>query len=174
VVSRKKNLVLRKKITETRFNYGLSVSELAIMAGITEEQLIEIESGVENDGFLNSDHCLDCVVRLAKSLGLSEEVFLRARSQYIFTDIEKKSAQLTENDTKLQDDGHDMILLQRKIELLKDFALSYEGSETLSDNAKTELEANDKNFTFTSVVAPVALICFYMGTLALHLITEKL
>ena len=89
MVSRKKNLVLRKKITETRFNYGLSVSELAIMAGITEEQLIEIESGVENDGFLNFDHWLDCVVRLAKSLGLSEEVFLRAGSQYIFTDIEK-------------------------------------------------------------------------------------
>ena len=117
MVSRKKNLVLRKKITETRFNYGLSVSELAIMAGITEEQLIEIESGVENDGFLNSDHCLDCVVRLAKSLGLSEEVFLRAGSQYMFTDIEKKTTQSTKNDTKLQDDGHNMILLQRKIEL---------------------------------------------------------
>ena len=173
MVSRKKNLVLRKKITETRFNYGLSVSELAIMAGITEEQLIEIESGVENDGFLNSDHCLDCVVRLAKSLGLSEEVFLRAGSQYIFTDIEKKTTQSTENDTKLQDDGHNMILLQRKIELLKDFALS-EGSETLSDNIETELKASDKNFTFTSVVAPVTLICFYIGTLALHLITEKL
>ena len=174
MVSRGKKLVLRKKITETRFNYGLSVSELAIMAGITEEQLIEIESGVENDGFLNSDHCLDCVVRLAKSLGLSEEFFLRSGSQYIFADTEKKSTQSTENDTKLQDDGHDMILLQRKIEFLKGFALSDGGSETLSDNAETVLEASDKNFTFTSVVAPVALICFYIGTLALHLITEKL
>ena len=174
MVSRKKKLVLRKKITETRFNYGLSVSELAIMAGITEEQLIEIESGVENDGFLNSDHCLDCVVRLAKSLGLSEEVFLSSGSEYVFTDIEKKLTQSTENDTKLQDDGHDMILLQRKIEFLKGFALSDGGSETLSDNAETVLEASDKNFTFTSVVAPVALICFYIGTLALHLITEKL
>ena len=174
MVSKKKNLILRKKISETRFNYGLSVSELAIMAGITEEQLIEIESGVKNDGFLNSDHCLDCVVRLAKSLGLSEEVFLRSRSEYVFTDIEKKLTQSTENDTKLQDDGHDMILLQRKIEFLKDFALSYEGSETLSDNAETLLEARDKNLTFSSVVAPVTLICFYIGTLALHLITEKL
>ena len=174
MVSKKKNLILRKKISETRFNYGLSVSELAIMAGITEEQLIEIESGVENDGFLNSDHCLDCVVRLATSLGLSEEVFLRSRSEYVFTDIEKKLTQSTENDTKLQDDGHDMILLQRKIEFLKDFALSDERSETLSDNAETVLEASDKNFTFTSVVAPVALICFYIGTMALHLITEKL
>ena len=170
----KKKLVLRKKITETRFNYGLSVSELAIMAGITEEQLIEIESGVENDGFLNSDHCLDCVVRLAKSLGLSEEVFLRSGNEYVFTEIDKKLTQSTENDIKLQDDGHDMILLQRKIEFLKDFALSDERSETLSDNAETVLEASDKNFTFTSVVAPVALICFYIGTLALHLITEKL
>ena len=170
----KKKLVLRKKITETRFNYGLSVSELAIMAGITEEQLIEIESGVENDGFLNSDHCLDCVVRLAKSLGLSEEVFLRSGNEYVFTEIDKKLTQSTENDIKLQDDGHDMILLQRKIEFLKDFALSNEGSKTLSDNAETVLEASDKNFTFTSVVAPVALICFYIGTLALHLITEKL
>jgi transcriptional regulator with XRE-family HTH domain len=170
----KKKLVLRKKITETRFNYGLSVSELAIMAGITEEQLIEIESGVENDGFLNSDHCLDCVVRLAKSLGLSEEVFLRSGNEYVFTEIDKKLTQSTENDIKLQDDGHDMILLQRKIEFLKDFALSDEGSETLSDNAETVLEASDKNFTFNSVVAPVALICFYIGTLALHLITEKL
>jgi transcriptional regulator with XRE-family HTH domain len=170
----KKKLVLRKKITETRFNYGLSVSELAIMAGITEEQLIEIESGVENDGFLNSDHCLDCVVGLAKSVGLSEEVFLRSGNEYVFTEIDKKLTQSTENDIKLQDDGHDMILLQRKIEFLKDFALSDEGSETLSDNAETVLEASDKNFTFNSVVAPVALICFYIGTLALHLITEKL
>ena len=174
MVSRKKKLVLRKKITETRFNYGLSVSELAIMAGITEEQLIEIESGVENDGFLNSEHCLDCVVRLAKSLGLSEEVFLRSGSQYVFTDIEKKLTQSTENDSQLQDDGHDMIILQKKIEFLKDFALSDEVSETLSDNAGTVLEASDKNFTFTSIVAPVALICFYIGTLTLHLITEKL
>ena len=174
MISRKNNLVLRKKITEARFDYGLSVSELAIMAGITEEQLIEIESVVENDGFLNSEHCLDCVVRLAKSLGLSEEFFLRAGSQYIFTDVEKNSIQSTENTTKLQDDGNDIILLQRKIEFLKDFALSDEGSQKLSENAETMLKASDKNFTFTSVVAPVALICFYIGTLALHLITEKL
>ena len=107
-------------------------------------------------------------------MGLSEEVFLRSGNEYVFTEIDKKLTQSTENDIKLQDDGHDMILLQRKIEFLKDFALSDEGSETLSDNAETVLEASDKNFTFNSVVAPVALICFYIGTLALHLITEKL
>ena len=174
MVSGKKKLVLRKKITETRLNYGLSVSELAIMAGITEEQLIEIESGVENDGFLNSDHCLDCVVRLAKSLGLSKEFFLKEESQSIFTDVEKKLTQSTKNDTKLQDDGDNIILLQRKIEYLKDLALSDEGSQMLSDDAETMLGAGDKSFTFTSVVAPVALICFYIGTLALHLITENL
>lgn len=170
----KKNVVLRKKITETRFNYGLSVSELAIMAGLTEEQLMEIESGVENDGFLNSDHCLDCVVRLAKSLGLSEEVFLKVETQYIFTDVEKKLAQSIKNDTELQDDGHDIILLQRKIKFLQDVTLSGEGPRKLSGNAETMLEAGDRNFTFTSLVAPVALICFYIGTLVLHLITEKL
>ena len=53
-----------RKLTEARYEHGLSVSELSILTGLTEMQISELENGEEGKAFVEHEHRIDCVKRI--------------------------------------------------------------------------------------------------------------
>ena len=60
-----------RRLTEARIEHGLSVSELGILTGLTVMQINELENGKEGDAFVEYNHRIDCVKRIAEALGVN-------------------------------------------------------------------------------------------------------
>lgn len=71
--------VLGRQIERTRREHKLSVSILAMLAGLNDQQVQSIESGSEA-GFVNDAHRAACARRIALALGLPSEHFLQQES----------------------------------------------------------------------------------------------
>ncbi len=69
-------VVLGRQIERARREHKLSPSILAMLAGLTEQQVQAIEQGGD-DGFVNEAHRIDCARRIAVALGLPREHFLQ-------------------------------------------------------------------------------------------------
>ena len=65
-----------RRITEARYEHGLSISELSILTGLTEMQINELENGKEGSAFVEYEHRIDCVKRVAEALGINYDQFL--------------------------------------------------------------------------------------------------
>ena len=65
-----------RRLTEARYEHGLSVSELGILTGLTEMQISELENGEEGKAFVEHEHRIDCVKRVAEALGINYDQFL--------------------------------------------------------------------------------------------------
>ena len=65
-----------RRITEARYEHGLSISELSILTGLTEMQINELENGKEGNAFVEYEHRIDCVKRVAEALGINYDQFL--------------------------------------------------------------------------------------------------
>ena len=65
-----------RRLTEARYEHGLSVSELSIISGLTENQINELENGKEGNAFVEYEHRIDCVKRVAEALGINYDQFL--------------------------------------------------------------------------------------------------
>ncbi len=72
-------VVLGRQIERARREHKLSPSILAMLAGLTEQQVHAIEQGGD-DGFVNEAHRIDCARRIAVALGLPREQFLQAEA----------------------------------------------------------------------------------------------
>lgn len=67
--------VLSKKIHRARRDHRLSISILAMLAGLTEEQVQSLETDAPQ-GFIEEAHRVHCACRLAVALGYPEDHFL--------------------------------------------------------------------------------------------------
>ena len=67
--------VLSKKIHRARRDHRLSISIMAMLAGLTEEQVQSLESDALA-GFIEEAHRVHCACRLAVALGYPEDYFL--------------------------------------------------------------------------------------------------
>ena len=65
-----------RRLTEARYEHGLSISELSILTGLTEMQINELENGKEGNAFVENEHRIDCVKRVAEALGINYDQFL--------------------------------------------------------------------------------------------------
>ena len=65
-----------RRLIEARYEHGLSVSELGILTGLTEFQISELENGEEGKAFVEHEHRIDCVKRVAEALGINYAQFL--------------------------------------------------------------------------------------------------
>ena len=65
-----------KRLTEARYEHGLSISELSILTGLTEMQINDLENGKEGNAFVEHEHRIDCVKRVAEALGINYDQFL--------------------------------------------------------------------------------------------------
>ena len=65
-----------RRLTEARYEHGLSISELSILTGLTEMQINELENGKEGNAFVEYEHRIDCVKRVAEALGINYDRFL--------------------------------------------------------------------------------------------------
>ena len=60
-----------RRLIEARYEHGLSVSELSMITGLTENQIKELENGKEGNSFVDHEHRIDCVKRVAEALGIN-------------------------------------------------------------------------------------------------------
>ena len=74
-------IIHHKRIREARYDHGLSVSELGLVAGLTDEQVIGLENEKINNCFVEYDHRIDCVRRVADALGIDYDHFLQNLSR---------------------------------------------------------------------------------------------
>ncbi len=65
-----------RRLTQARYEHGLSISELSILTGLTEMQINELETGKEGNAFVEYEHRIDCVKRVAEALGINYDQFL--------------------------------------------------------------------------------------------------
>ena len=65
-----------RRLTEARYEHGLSVSELSMITGLTENQINELENGKKGNSFVEHEHRIDCVKRVAEALGINYDQFL--------------------------------------------------------------------------------------------------
>lgn len=68
--------VLGRQIERTRREHKLSVSILAMLSGLGDQQVQSLESG-NDEGFVNDAHRVDCARRVAQALGLPRDHFLQ-------------------------------------------------------------------------------------------------
>lgn len=71
--------VLGREVERTRREHKLSVSILAMLAGLSDQQVQSLESGAD-EGFVNDAHRIDCARRAALALGLPRDHFLRQQT----------------------------------------------------------------------------------------------
>lgn len=67
--------VLGHQLERTRREHKLSVSVLAMLASLSDQQVQSLESGGDK-GFVNDAHRIDCARRVALALGLPRDHFL--------------------------------------------------------------------------------------------------
>ena len=72
-----------RRLTEARYEHGLSVSELGILTGLTEIQISELENGEEGKAFVEHEHRIDCVKRVAEALGINYAQFLSGSEYFL-------------------------------------------------------------------------------------------
>ena len=72
-----------RRLTEARYEHGLSVSELSILTGLTEMQINELENGKEGNAFVEHEHRIDCVKRVAEALGINYDQFLSGAEYFL-------------------------------------------------------------------------------------------
>ena len=72
-----------RRLTEARYEHGLSVSELSILTGLTEMQINELENGKEGNSFVEHEHRIDCVKRVAEALGINYAQFLLSSEYFL-------------------------------------------------------------------------------------------
>tara|TARA_B100000035_G_scaffold247981_1_gene216644 strand:- start:1342 stop:1836 length:495 start_codon:yes stop_codon:yes gene_type:complete len=98
-----RNITIKfRRLTEVRYEHGLSVSELSIITGLTEEQINELENGKEGNSFVEHGHRIDCVKRIAEALGVNYDQFL-SESEYFL--LGQDMSDLTKKEEKFEKEG---------------------------------------------------------------------
>ena len=148
-----------RRLTEARYEHGLSVSELGILTGLTEFQISELENGEEGKAFVEHEHRIDCVKRVAEALGINYAQFLSG-SEYFLPgpDI----AGLRKNEEKFHKEDLVNEFSELKHEITKFRINELSSSEHHEDNRIEEIKKVSGNLRPAASLGPILLVLLYI------------
>ena len=148
-----------RRLTEIRYEHGLSVSELSIITGLTEEQINELENDKKGNSFVEHDHRIDCVKRIAEALGVNSDQFLTG-AEYFLADQDMTG--LTKNEEKFEKEGlvNEFNELKKEIARFRKNELSDSGYH--EDDRKEERKKVNVSLRPAESFGPIVLIFLYI------------
>ena len=148
-----------KRLTEARHEHGLSVSELSIITGLTERQINQLENGKDENAFVEHEHRIDCVKRVAEALAVNYDRFLSS-AEYVFSGQDMSGAKKNEEKFDKEDQVNEFNELKKEI---AKFRISKVGdSEYSGDNQMEERKKVSGNLRHAESLGPIVLVCLFV------------
>ena len=147
-----------RRLTEARYEHGLSVSELSILTGLTEMQINELENGKEGNAFVEHEHRIDCVKRVAEALGINYDQFLSGFEYLPGPDI----SGLKKNEEKFHKEDVVNEFSELKNEITKFRINELSSSEYHEDDRIEERKKVSGNLRPVESFGPILLILLYI------------
>ena len=147
-----------RRLTEARYEHGLSVSELSMITGLTENQINELENGKEGNSFVEYEHRIDCVKRVAEALGINYDHFL-SDAEYVLPGSGMSGLKKNEKSDK-EDLVNEFSELKREISKFRINKLS--SSEYHEDDRIDERKKVSSNLRSAESFGPILLILLYV------------
>ena len=148
-----------RRLTEARYEHGLSVSELGILSGLTEMQISELENGEEGKAFVEHEHRIDCVKRVAEALGINYAQFLSS-SEYFFPGPDISGLRKHEQKSDKEDLVNEFSELKHEITKFKINKLS--SSEYHEDNRTEDIKKVSGSLRPAESLGPILLVLLYI------------
>ena len=148
-----------RRMTEARYEHGLSVSELSIITGLTEKQIMELESGKNEKSFVEHEHRIDCVKRVAEALGINYDQFLSV-TEYRVVDPETSS--FKENERKSNEGESITEFNELRQEIAKFRINELDGSEYSDVDRTIGKKIIKGNLRSAELFGPSVLILLYL------------
>ena len=147
-----------RRLTEARYEHGLSVSELGILSGLTEMQISELENGEEGKAFVEHEHRIDCVKRVAEALGINYDHFL-SDAEYVFPGSDMPGLKKNEKYDK-EDLVNEFSELKHEITKFRINELS--SSEYQEDNRTEDIKKVSGSLQSAESLGPILLVLLYI------------
>ena len=148
-----------RRLAEARYEHGLSVSELSMITGLTENQINELENGREGNSFVEHEHRIDCVKRVAEALGINYDQFLSG-AEYFLPDTDISGLKKNEAKSDKEDLLNEFNELKQEIAKFRINELS--GSEFHEDDRIEERKKVRGNLRPAESFGPIVLILLYI------------
>ncbi len=148
-----------RRLTEARYEHGLSVSELSMITGLTENQIKELENGKEGNSFVEHEHRIDCVKRVAEALGINYDQFL-SDSEYYFSGSDISGEKKNEAKFDQEDLVNELSELKQEIakfRINESSSSEYDESDRIGERKKVS-----SNLRPTESFGPIVLIFLYI------------
>ena len=146
-----------RRLTEVRYEHGLSISELSMLTGLTEMQINELENGKEGNAFVEHEHRIDCVKRVADVLGINYDQFLSSVEYFPGSDI----SGLKKNEEKFHKEDVVNELSELKNEITKFKINELSSSEYHEGDRIEERKKVSDNLRPVELFGPMLLIVLY-------------
>ena len=147
-----------KRLTEARYEHGLSISELSILTGLTEMQINELENDKEGNAFVEYEHRIDCVKRVADVLGINYDQFLSSVEYFPGSDI----SGLKKNEEKFHKEDISNEFSELKNEITKFKINEFSSSEYHEGDRLEERKKVSGNLRPVELFGPMLLIVLYI------------
>ena len=147
-----------RRLTEVRYEHGLSISELSMLTGLTEMQINELENGKEGNAFVEYEHRIDCVKRVAEALGINYGQFLSDLEYFPGSDI--SGLKKNEKKSRKEDILNEFSELKNEITKFKINELS--SSEYHEGDRIEERKKVSDNLRPVELFGPMLLIVLYI------------
>ena len=148
-----------RRLTEARYEHGLSVSELSIITGLTESQINELENGKDGNAFVEHEHRIDCVKRVAEALAINYDQFL-SDTEFVLPGQEMSEAKKNEERFYKEDQVNEFDELKKEISKFRVRELS--GSEYYKDNRMEERKKVSGSLRHAESFGPIVLMFLYI------------
>ena len=147
-----------RRLTEARYEHGLSISELSILTGLTEMQINELENGKEGNAFVEYEHRIDCVKRVAEALGINYDQFLSGVECFPGSDI----SGLKKNEEKFHKEDVVNEFNELKYEIAKFRINELSSSEYHEGDRIEDRKKVSGNLRPVELFGPILLIVLYI------------
>ena len=147
-----------RRLTQARYEHGLSISELSILTGLTEMQINELETGKEGNAFVEYEHRIDCVKRVAEALGINYDQFLSGAEYLPGSDI----SGLRKNEEKFHKEDVLNEFSELKNEITKFKINELSSSEYHEDDRIEKRKKVSGDLRPVELVGPMLLIVLYI------------
>ena len=148
-----------RRLTEARYEHGLSVSELGMLTGLTEMQISELENGEEGKAFVEHEHRIDCVKRVAEALGINYAQFLSG-SEYFLPNPDISGLRKNEEKFHKEDLVNEFSELKHAITKFRINELC--SSEYHEDKRIEEIKKVSGNLRSGESLGPILLVLLYI------------
>ena len=148
-----------RRLTEARYEHGLSVSELSILTGLTEFQISELETGEEGKAFVEHEHRIDCVKRVAEALGINYAQFLTG---FEYFPPGPDISGLRKNEKKFHKEDLQNEFSELKHEITKFRINELSSSEYHEDNRTEDIKKVSGSLRSVESLGPILLVLLYI------------